>query len=161
MTFWLTIIFSVLHFLDCPQKTVKRKSPAVLKIYIQTALEIYGFLGSALLFSFAVQYFLPAVSDLTGMVLFLATFAAIKIRRQRDSFALMLFACWFFLSQQGPAAAFEKAAGIGAGVSFFEWLIDGLRFRIAFSPVAKRFSTLPGLLLLASLVTLALSYFSR
>ncbi len=161
MSFWLMIIFSVLHLLGRPQKPVRLQPPAVLKVYVQTALEIYGFLGGALLLSFAARFLFPAWADWIGMILFLALYASAKYRRHPEYFAVMVFVCWAFLSLQAPAEAFAKAALMSLGVPFFEWGMDGLRFRLAFSPAAKRFSTLPGLLLLASLVTLVLSCFSR
>ena len=161
MSFWLTIIFSVSHLLSRPQKPVKRQSPAVLRVYARTLLKIYGFLAGSLLLSLAAKFLFPAISDLTGMVLLLVLFAVSKYRRQPEYFTVMIFACCAFLSSLPPIEGLQKAALIAFGVSFFEWLADGLRFRLAFSPAAKRFSTLPGLLFLASLVTLVLSCFSR
>ena len=157
MSFSLLVSLAVISILIRPSKPVRLQKPAVLLVYFKKTIQIFGMFFTLIPISWTVKRFLPAFADLLPGLMLLMTYMLGKLFQYPEPELWMIFCVWVYLAPQEFSAALSNAAAISLGVSFFEWAVDGIRFRMAFTGSSKSFSALPGILLTLSLVALVFS----
>jgi hypothetical protein len=159
MTFCFLISLAAMHLLLKPVESVSLKGPSVMLRYLSIAASLFGILFLVYGVGIFFQHFLVAFIDLLPVVMLLAAFGLGKRFKMPEPLVVMAYAAGLFLAEQSLSQALFRAVILCLGVSVIEWLMDGMRFRLAFTPSAKHFSTLSGYLILLALAALVLSGF--
>ena len=128
------------------------------------------FLGLVFLLSIhglAAALGLPAAAEkkFFTAVLFLCAYLLKWILKRSDIFSLTLFVFAFVLAEREAPLflplRFLEAAFLASAASLFQFLMEGLRCRLLFSPVPKPLAGLPIYFLAAALLSLALNGFVK
>jgi hypothetical protein len=159
MTFCFLMSLAVIHLLLKPVKSVGLKDPSVWLSYLLTAARIFGILFLVYAIGVFFRQFLADFTDLLPFMMLLAALGLGKSFRLPEPLIILAYAAGHFLADQSLSQAFFHAVILCLGISGVEWLVDGMRFRLAFTPSSKHFSTLPGYLILLALIALVLSGF--